>query len=329
MLISPPSADSSSLYHRSVERMAGRIFLVDKVNFPICLKERLFGVPRNFRALSEVLSVKPDDTLFLYVIGQRKLYGIYRAKGSPFTDSEPKRGPWNRREFDAKKGYYPFRVEIEIVESFSEGLDIREVELLNLGITENIIRARHSVLFLTDAAVSTLTHELEKKNAGRHKMNIGYPDFKSLISAELHLRESFANPEARLQVLVQNSLSKLEPGLELIHTYYPVDPRFGYEGEIDILANDSRGLYVVMELKDGALERATWAQLFTYAWILKQSVAKDADVRTMAVCGSLQRDALYSYYELKRKIRDPPYLRVFQYSLHPPTSISFSEIPTS
>lgn len=85
-----------------------------------------------------------------------------------------------------------------------------------------------------------------------------------------------------------------------------------------------------MELKDGALERATWAaQLFTYAWILKQSVAKDADVTTMAVCGSLQRDALYSYYELKRKIRDPPYLRVFQYSLHPPTSISFSEIPTS
>lgn len=111
-------------------------------------------------------------------------------------------------------------------------MDIREVEPLNLGITENIIRARHSVLFLTDAAVSTLTHELEKKNAGRHKINIGYPDFKSLISAELHLRESFANPEARLQVLVQNSLSKLEPGLELIHTYYPVDPRFGYEGKL-------------------------------------------------------------------------------------------------
>src|SRR5437867_1064000 len=136
--------------------MPGRIFLVDKVNFPICLKERLFGVPKNPRALSEILSVKPDDTLFLYVIGQKKLYGTYRAKGSPFTDREPKRGPWNRREFDAKKGYYPYRIEIEIVEPYSEGLDIREIESLNLGITENIIRAQHSVLFLTHPSVETL-----------------------------------------------------------------------------------------------------------------------------------------------------------------------------
>lgn len=57
--------------------MPGRIFLVDNVNFPICLRERLFGVPKNLRALSEILSVKPGDALFLYVIGQRKLYGIY------------------------------------------------------------------------------------------------------------------------------------------------------------------------------------------------------------------------------------------------------------
>ncbi len=307
--------------------MPGRIFLVDKVNFPICLKERLFGVPKNLRALSEILSVKPSDTLFLYVIGQRKLYGIYRATGNPFTDSEPKRGPWNRRELDAKKGYYPFRLEIEVVEPYSEGLDIRAVESLNLGITENIIRARHSVLFLTDASVGTLTHSLEKKNLGHHKMNVGAPDFESLISSELHLREYLANPEARLQVIVQNSLSKLEPGLEVIHTYYPIDPRFGYDGEIDILANDQRGLYVVMELKDGPFERETWAQLFTYAWILKQSVAKEADVRTMAICSSLPNDALYSYYELKRRIRDPPYLKVYQYSLEPPTNISFAEIP--
>lgn len=228
-----------------------------------------------------------------------------------------------------KEGLLSLQMETEIIEPLSEGLDIKEVESLNVGITENIIRARHSVLFPSDSAVSTFAHAFERKNSGKHRMNVGAPDFESLISSELHLREYLARPEATLQVQVQRNLSGLEPGLELIHTYYPMDPRFGYNGEIDIFANDKRGLYVVMELKDGPLVGDTWAQLFIYAWILKQSLAKNVDVRTMAICSSVPNDALYFYYELKRKLRDPPYLKVFQYLLQPPAGISFSEIGVS
>lgn len=69
------------------------IFVVDEKNFCKCIKNKIFGVPGNSRGIGQIMNVKKDEKLFLYVYGKRKLFGIYTATTNPFKEQTPEKGP--------------------------------------------------------------------------------------------------------------------------------------------------------------------------------------------------------------------------------------------
>lgn len=106
-----------------------------------------------------------------------------------------------------------------------------------------------------------------------------------------------------LEDLIRDQLSKkldlIEPGLQLVKNNYKLNNDSGSSGFIDILARDSTGVFVVIELKrsDNAAREALH-EIGKYARLLTQSRGLSPDMLRTIIVSTTWRELLvpFSYY---------------------------------
>jgi hypothetical protein len=150
----------------------GRILVLDDTNLPICQINQLYGVPNSSRAVKQLSAVKPGEPLLFYTTRSKRIYGVYRAESKAFLEPHPERGPWNSRQVDKRRGFYPFRIEIQPIEAYSQSLDMRELAKAGTGLTREAIAKGASVLYLDDNDIRALIRLLEKVNKNALRLNL-------------------------------------------------------------------------------------------------------------------------------------------------------------
>lgn len=302
------------------------VFCVDKTNLPKCLDAGIFGVPNSTKAYSQIMNVKPGDDLFLYVYGEKRVYGVYTCSSPFYTERFPERGPWTGRERDAAFSFYAHRIEIDFIADFPVGLSIDEVERQGIGIKENLFKGK-SVLFISDVQTKLLETMLRSKNKGAYHKGRKYLRVRQ-EKVEVAFEQLPGNTESRLQLYLQRNMRLLETSLEVVDTYYNLKEDLGYEGEIDILARDKVSDFVVVELKVGSAPPEIWSQLFSYSQIVDMKLARPLGrtVRSMLVCENLGRKTYYAYPYLQSYLKEARYLRVFQYKFTKGNQLKVNEL---
>lgn len=302
------------------------IFVVDETNFWKCLKNKIFGVPNNIKAFSQIMNVKDGDKLFLYVFKQRKIFGVYKAKNQVFKEENPQNGPWIGRGYDGKHGFYPYRTNIEIIKEYSEGVPIEEIENMKIGVTQSFFNGK-SVGYLTEKQTEIIETLLEEINKNKPSMEISFEKFDShmtpLNASELLKEET----EEALQLLVQQNLNSLESGLKILDTYFPIKG-YGWEGQIDILTKDKNKDYLIIELKLSNLEPEIWSQIFSYSTAIRNIYASEegVDVRNAVIGKGFTIKTLHAYPEIKKLIKNKDSLKVFTFNTDYKTYVELSEI---
>lgn len=302
-----------------------RVFVVNKYTLPHCIRYGLFGVPDTARAANQIHMVRAGEKLFLYEHGVKRIHGVYRALGNAFREQYPKKGPWNDREEDAKHGYYPFRIEVEPIVAYQEALTLGDVEALDIGFNEDLIRARPSVIYLPDEAARKLEMELDKRNQNVPQVRVHGEKYPSQPLPKFDLELSKGSPEEKFTFDVQVVMNTIEEGLQPVQAFYPLRATSGRNIWIDILARDSDKNFVVVELKTEDLEESIWNQVFHYAWILRSRLSRESKVRAVVICQTAEPKLEFAYQELKRHLREPEFLKVYKY-YRTPTGLQFREL---
>lgn len=297
------------------------IFCVDKTNFKKCLNSQLFGVPKSAKALSQIQNVHKNDELFLYVYGEKKLYGNYKAISDIFQEKNPENGPWAGRSRDTKSGYYPYRLKININKDF-EGVSINDIESSNMGINRNFFNGK-SVAFVNEKQAEKINEILG--NAGERKEEIDFKEF-DINPTDISIPEG-TKKEILVQLIAQQNITKLERGLKVLDTLSNVSADLGYAGEIDILAKDSSNNYVVIELKESKAPKDIWSQMFSYDFVVWNRFARleNVDIRSFLICKELGKRTIFAYRYLKNTLPTNT-LKSFRYDLLSNNQINFEEI---
>ena len=87
-------------------------------------------------------------------------------------ESHPERGPWNRRKVDVRKGFYPYRIEIDPIEAYSRPLNLSMLEKNGLALKEQTIRRGSSVVYLDDIAFHKLVKLIEVVNQNSLRLDL-------------------------------------------------------------------------------------------------------------------------------------------------------------
>lgn len=299
--------------------------MVNKYTKDPCIRYGLFGVPDTARAANQIHLVQPGEKLFLYVHGVKQLHGVYRPSGRPFRELEPKRGPWIGRSADQKHGWYPFRIEVESVHAYREPLSLGDVEKMDVELSEDVIRARSSVVYLREESAAKIELALDKKNENSPPLRACVEKYPSKSTRTFDVESAKGSKEEKLTFTVQSEIQKLEAGMQALQAFYPLRAVTGRNVWIDILAQDSGKNYVVIELKDEELQESIWNQVFHYSWILRSRLAPGNKVRAIVVCRDAEPKLAQAYNEIRRQLRDPDFLKVYKYFLEPP-EFEFKEL---
>lgn len=303
------------------------LFSVNETNRHICIQNQLFGVPATERARSQILNVRKEDKLFLYVYGTGLVYGVYEAITDPFVEKEPEKGPWNVSPIDKNHGYYPYRIYINIIKNYQNGIPFKKLESLDIGLTSQLLQ-RKSAVYISDFQAKVIEELLSDKpleEGVAPPKRIDYSNLESLFTKEVSVTDS---QEKTLQLLVQSNFSKLETGAVPVTSYFNI--KYGtINGEVDVLGRDKHKNYIITELKAENLRKDIWTQLLTYSHVIRDIYAKHAgvDVRSFIVCPGFDRKTFYSYPELKKLLKYENSLRVFRYETNFRDKIEFEEIP--
>lgn len=286
----------------------GHVFVVDTKNLKKCLEYSLLGVPNSARAYSQILTVHEGEKLFLYEYGAKKLHGIFRATSNPFTEIEPRRGPWTGRKRDEERGWYPHRVEIDIDEYYGNPIPISEIEEEGIGIDRHSFNGK-SCLYITEYQEKKIIEKLKE----RTRENCPVPISRRWNSRKVppNVAELPGSKEEKLQLLVQQNLEKLkEEGLEIrfLDTYYNLTEctscrmkgSLDFAGQIDILGIDDQWRCTIFELKAEPITRSVVGQLESYRNVLSEMIrrgimdSQNTDIQLAVICpyfrGSLLRD---------------------------------------
>lgn len=91
--------------------------------------------------------------------------------------------------------------------------------------------------------------------------------------------------ESSLRDTLAGNLSIIEPYLKLIKKEYQIKNSVGSEGFVDILATDSLGNFVIVEIKKSkASSRETMQEILKYVGLLKRELkVKDSEIRVIIV----------------------------------------------
>jgi len=84
-------------------------------NYEIVKEKLVWGVTERHK--NKILQVEPGDKLVMYVIGEKKIKGIYEAVSEPYRDETE----------IFKGGIFPNRVKLKAIMVSDEGIDIKEL----------------------------------------------------------------------------------------------------------------------------------------------------------------------------------------------------------
>lgn len=105
--------------------------------------------------------------------------------------------------------------------------------------------------------------------------------------------------ERDLEEYIIRNLNEIESGLELYSQEGITGRQFNTEaGRIDILAIDTNGNFVVIELKAGAANYSVIGQVLGYMGWVRQNIAKGKDVRGMVIADDFDSKTKYASSEI-------------------------------
>jgi len=85
--------------------------VLNRENFEVLSEKKVYGIPENKRALTQLEKVKIGDTLLFYVISPvKRIMGVSSAVSTVFIDK--RKSPWKDR-------LYPYRIKVSAVQKIN------------------------------------------------------------------------------------------------------------------------------------------------------------------------------------------------------------------
>jgi hypothetical protein len=135
--------------------------------------------------------------------------------------------------------------------------------------------------------------------------------YEETILEEQPIIPTSISVERDLRKYLVAKLDFLEQGLKLYQDQERTGEEYPIEGgrmRIDILAKDSRGNFVVVELKAGVADVSTFGQVSAYIGWVKENLAKNSNVRGIIVANDFDD-------KMKYAVKSTPYIKLKRYKL--------------
>lgn len=318
--------------------MPAHIFVVNDINYEICIQEGLAGIFKldskqtNELILSHMLLLREGDPVLFYIKGRQELQGIWRVAGAPFYDTTQ---VWKDR-------LYPYRVCIQAMEGhvFGNPLKLSDIYLLrdagrvwNFHLMRNQ-RSPNAIIEITNAEFDAIYNEFLKINPGGGTRAETTPR-RTYSGSSLLEQLSFQNSkrgvispqfESTIMALLAKGLSEHNTipafcGYKDYIAYVQTD----WGKEIDALLIYEHPFkegqitsYDLIEVKKDRFGEDGLMQLLNYeAWFTQKRTNGDRNmVRSIAIAKSFHPEVIH-YLEKRKKYENKQVL-LFEYSI--PTS---------
>lgn len=302
--------------------MPAHIFVVNDINYEICIQKGLAGIFKldskqiNELILSHMLLLREGDPVLFYIKGKQELQGIWQVAGAPFYDTAQ---VWRDR-------LYPYRVCIQPMENhvFGNPLKLSDIYLLrdagylwNFHLMRNQ-RSPNSIIEITNTEFDAIYNEFLKINpgGGTHTAATPGPTYSgSPLLEQLSFKTSkrgiiSAQYEFTVMALLAKSLSEgnTEQAFSGCGDYIAyVQTDWGKE--IDALLTYEHPLkkgqitsYDLIEVKKDRFGEDGIIQLLNYeAWFTQKRTNGDRNmVRSIAIAKSFHPEVI-RYLEKRKK----------------------------
>ena len=315
--------------------MPAHVFVTDRINYDICMRRGVVGIPSadpnsrnanstNDSLISRISIVKEGDYLFFYVTSEKVLYGIWQAEGVPFYDEN---NIW-------QGALYPYRVRfVNTAYNYRMPLKLHDIlDLQNEGKIWNFSLKRASgsnaMFSLSDSEFLLLLNEYSKINPytiQKQPILEPYPVKSGGLLERIHLDASGQiKYEAGVMAYL---LSDLKQGKhkEIFGNYtdYLSYAPTTIGSEMDILLMfgnpmqpENISSYDILELKRDIFDEKALTQLIGYeTWFLQKRAQGDQKmVRTTAIAQSFSPNVV-QYVKMRERIEKRP-VKLLKYSLN-------------
>lgn len=315
--------------------MPAHIFVVDDINYEICVHEGLAGIFKleskqtNDLILSHMLLLREGDPLLFYIKGRQELQGIWRVVGAPFYDTTQ---VWQDR-------LYPYRVCIQPMEGrvFSNPLKLSDIYLLrdagsvwNFHLMRNQ-RSPNAIIEITNIEFDAIYNEFLKINPGGGihaettpcQTYSGSPLLEQL--SFLTSKRGIISPQYEFTIMAllakglsENNITQAFSGYKDYIAYIQTD----WGKEIDLLLTYEhpfkKGLitsFDLIEVKKDRFAEDGLIQLLNYeTWFTQKRANGDRNmVRSIAIAKSFHPEVIH-YLEKRKKYENKQVL-LFEYSI--------------
>jgi hypothetical protein len=257
-------------------------------NWERCKATKTWGVKKGQEAT--LSRAAEGDDLVIYVVGLN-LAGLFKITEGLFTSQER---IW-------EDDVYPYRVRFEDHVVPPEPVSIRQ---FFYSFFPNVSPAgyfRTAFRELPDDEFELFREFLERGSV---------PTLEPLVTIEPHEEGAFAlSIERDLEDYLEAHLDVLEPGLRLYQEEGVKGRQYGTDASrLDLLATDTGGNFVVIELKAGEADRSIFGQILPYMGWVREHLANGKAVRGIVVAADFTSDVMMA-------IREVSNLELFRYAV--------------
>lgn len=310
--------------------MAVHIFVVNEVNYEICVRKGIVGLPepkdsRNEGSifdglLSRISCVKENDYILMYVTGSKELRGVWKADGQPFYDTS--------RIWDDK--IYPFRCRIGTTDyCFEKALklnDINDLRNNNKIWTWALQRpsGSNAMFAISNHEFNVLINEYLKINpfaSNQWRILEPYPFHDSNIIEQIHMNGNIPKYEYSIMTYLNHGFSagyfKAIFGNYTDYLCY-IPTNLGREMDILLMYGHPKNKnqilsYDIIEVKRDEFDEKALTQLIDYeSWFLQKKISGDLNMlRTTAIAKSFSSDVIK--YVCQRKEFENKTVKLVEY----------------
>jgi hypothetical protein len=325
--------------------MPAHIFVVNELNYEICIKKGLVALPEasadskneasiNDALLSRLAIIHEGDYVLFYVTAIKELRGIWRATGQPFYDTTK---VWEDKA-------YPFRYRLESTE-FNFEKPLRKNDILDLQNAGKIwtfalqrASGSNAMFSISNAECEIILQEYLKTNPFTLPRNIifePYPVKTNQILDRIHLTEE-KQPRYEASLMTFFIVSLINGKFQELFGHYSdylsyVPTSLGTEMDILLFFNNPREpkqtiSYDLIEVKLDLFDGKALGQLIGYeSWFIHKKVQGDINmVRVTAIAKRFAPDVID--YAQKRKLYEGKEIKLLQYSLTSGTDLSLERV---